>query len=1597
VLRRAALLALLACALVLAPLAPGLPNVPGDQTPPVVTPSITGTLGDDGWYRTNVTVSWVISDPESVILRTSGCDTVTLSTDTVGTRLSCTAESDGGETTVAKTFKVDKTAPGASAAPSRSADENGWYNHPLSVSFDATDGTSGVQSCSPTADYAGPDTSGTPVAGTCRDVAGNTSPASFSVKYDATAPSATPSARQPDANGWFNHAVTVTFQGADGTSGVDTCTQTTYSGPDDSSVAIPGTCTDHAGNVSASGSFTLKYDETAPSATAAPSRGADVNGWHNHPLTVTFSGSDATSGLDSCDAPKSYSSPDDPTAEVSGSCRDRAGNVSPRTFAFKYDATAPGVTATPGRAANGNGWYRAPIDVTFAGTDPVSGVGSCSAPKTYSGPDSGAAEVSGNCTDVAGNVGVKAFGLKYDATVPGVTATPGRSANGNGWYNAPIGVTFAGTDGTSGIDTCDAPKTYSGPDSPGTSVSGSCRDKAGNSGSASQPLKYDATLPDVTAAPGRPPGTGGWYNAPLSVSFSGEDGTSGVDTCDAAKTYSGPDNGSAAVAGACRDKAGNSATDSFALKYDATAPQVNASPSRSADSAGWYNHALSVSFQGSDATAGVDSCDAAKSYSGPDSSGAPVSGTCRDKAGNAGNGSFTVKYDATAPGVTGATPSRPADVAGWHNHALSVQFQGADAMSGLESCTRVDYSGPDSATATVNGSCVDRAANRSATSPFGFKYDATAPGVTAAPDRPVDANGWFNHPLSVRFTGVDPVSDIQDCDAPKSFSGPDTPSTSVSGSCRDRAGNSGSGAVTLKYDSTKPTANATPSRPANANGWYAAPLTVSFSGNDVLSGLDSCDPDKSYSGPDSSSAPVSGACRDKAGNAGSATLSVKYDATAPGVTGGTPSRPADHGTWHNHPLSVQFQGADAMSGLDSCSRVDYAGPDSSTASVSGSCSDRAGNRSASSAFGFKYDATSPAVTAAPDRPMDANGWFNHPLSVTFTGSDATSGVEGCDAPKGYSGPDTASTAVSGACRDNAGNSGSGSATVKYDATKPSASAAPSRAPNGNGWYASPLTVSFSGNDALSGLASCDAPKGYSGPDSAVGSVSGACRDNAGNSRTASLTVKYDATAPTASAAAARAPDANGWYNHPLTVDFDGADATSGIDSCSADAPYGGPDTQSVALSGSCRDRAGNDSATAALTVKYDATAPQVLDADAVRPPDRAGWYNRPVAFAVEAQDATSGIASCPAISYAGPDSGSASMDASCADRAGNRGSRPFPLRYDATGPATTAVTERAPDRNGWYNHPVAVSFAGADSVSGLESCSPPERYEGPDSAQVVVGGVCIDRAGNAGLASIAAGYDATAPALSAAQPDRLPDANGWYRRPVSVSFRGADGMSQIEDCTRASYAGPDAAAAVVAGSCVDRAGNRSATSFQLRYDATAPTLGNVHVKAGNGSATISWTASSDTALVEVRRGDAVVYAGGGQSFTDRGLKNGVLYRYAVSALDEATNAATSSVAGRPSGPLASPLPGAVVSSPPRLAWAPVPRATYYNVQLWRKGRILSLWPRGTSLKLPRTWTYKGKRYKLTRGSYRWYVWPGYGRRSQERFGKLLGSSSFSVR
>ena len=89
------------------------------------------------------------------------------------------------------------------------------------------------------------------------------------------------------------------------------------------------------------------------------------------------------------------------------------------------------------------------------------------------------------------------------------------------------------------------------------------------------------------------------------------------------------------------------------------------------------------------------------------------------------------------------------------------------------------------------------------------------------------------------------------------------------------------------------------------------------------------------------------------------------------------------------------------------------------------------------------------------------------------------------------------------------------------------------------------------------------------------------------------------------------------------------------------------------------------------------------------------------------------------------------------------------VKIDADPPTNVAPAfARPPDFNGWYNHPVVVAWGGADSTSGIASCSS-VSYDGPAEGNVTVGGSCTDNAGNTTSSSVGFDYDATPPTLHA--------------------------------------------------------------------------------------------------------------------------------------------------------------------------------------------------------------------------------------------------------
>jgi hypothetical protein len=341
---------------------------------------------------------------------------------------------------------------------------------------------------------------------------------------------------------------------------------------------------------------------------------------------------------------------------------------------------------------------------------------------------------------------------------------------------------------------------------------------------------------------------------------------------------------------------------------------------------------------------------------------------------------------------------------------------------------------------------------------------------------------------------------------------------------------------------------------------------------------------------------------------------------------------------------------------------------------------------------------------------------------------------------------------------------------------------------------------------------------------------------------------------------------------------------------------------------------------------------------------------------------------------------------------------------DKTAPVVTGgAPARAADVNGWYNHAVGISFSGSDQTSGVAACTS-TTYGGPDSGTAALSGTCTDHAGNVSSPfPYGLRYDETAPLVLGANPERSPNAGGWFNRPVRFDLAGTDPTSGIADCPSVTYGGADSATASFTGTCRDQAGNTAGRVFGLKYDSTPPPILGLKAVVGDRRVDLQWMTTGDAETLEIVRSPgrgseqtSVVFRGSGGQFVDTAVRNGVRYIYELRVGDAAGNGRSGTVSAVPGYRLLSP---AVVRTkrPPLLRWTPVRGARYYNLQLSRGGRkILSVWPSRARYQLKRRWSYAGKRRRLVPGQYQWRVWPGFGPRAKGDYGKQIGPRTFTL-
>jgi CSLREA domain-containing protein len=374
---------------------------PLDSTPPAITPTVTGTLGNNGWYVSDVQVSWSVVDNESPISNQTGCDTQNVTADTSGVTFTCSATSTGGTNSQSVTIKRDATAPTITFASRTAPNSAGWNNSDVTVLWNCSDNLSGAanSSVSTTISTEGANQS---AQGICTDNAGNTaSDTQSGINIDKTAPSILFVSRTPRANtaGWNNTNVTVNWSCADGVSGVvDSAVNQTVS-TEGTNQSATGVCTDLAGNTAQNTQSAINIDKTAPSISLNLRTAANSNGWNNTNVLLEWNCSDALSGAVNPSVSQTVSS-EGANQTAMGTCVDLAGNSASDTQSgINIDKTAPALNPSV-----------SPNPVLLGGTaaaspnaaDALSGLASasCGAPDTAS---VGFKSVSCAATDLAGN------------------------------------------------------------------------------------------------------------------------------------------------------------------------------------------------------------------------------------------------------------------------------------------------------------------------------------------------------------------------------------------------------------------------------------------------------------------------------------------------------------------------------------------------------------------------------------------------------------------------------------------------------------------------------------------------------------------------------------------------------------------------------------------------------------------------------------------------------------------------------------------------------------------------------------------------------------------------------------------------------------------------------------------------------------------------------------------------------------------------------------------------------------------------------------------------------------------------------------------
>ncbi|MBV9186747.1 MAG: Ig-like domain-containing protein [Acidobacteria bacterium] len=770
--------------------------------------------------------------------------------------LTIVGTSAGGSNTItpAPTITNDTTPPAIQGTITPAPNAANWNNSNVTVTFACSDTGSGIATCQAPITVA-TEGAGQIVTGTAVDKAGNSATAHVTVNLDKTAPHFTVTSHtnnqivttpQITVSGGSDDAINATVNGVAAT--VNTSAKTFTSAPlalveKNNSITVSGK--DIAGNTGTA-TINIILDTIQPHVTiTSPANNAVVSGDPAHVAVSGTAGDDQTSvtvvkvnnqpatlnadgtwtiTLDLSAAPS--------PATITVVATDAAGNTANTSISvvtipppvLSLISPAPG-SLVKTRTVNLSGSAGSATTVTVNSQSATVSSGSWTLANFDLGVD-GPHTLTIVGTNAGGPTTITPS-LIVDTTPPTITAAAAPAANGAGWNNSDVTVTFTCSDSGSGIATCQTPITVSAEGASQT-VTGTATDKAGNSANATVTLRIDRTAPAFTFTSHHDHQivntpqvviTGGSDDA-ITATVNGQTATIAA----ASKTFTSPSltltEGNNPIVVTGKDIADNSGTATITLNLDDIKPHVAiTSPANNATvpdpthvvingtASDDQTAVASIQVNGHPATLAADGTWTITLDLSTATSPIDVTAIATDAAGNITTTKISVvtlpppTLTLTLPPPDSYVNHRTVALSGGAGSADSVTVNGqpATVANSAWSIASFDLGNDGPVTLTIAGT---NAGGSTTITPNLF-LDTVPPVIQAAVSPAPNAAGWNNSNVTVTFTCADSGSGIATCPGAANVA-TEAAGQIITGTAVDKAGNSAAARVTLNIDKTAP-------------------------------------------------------------------------------------------------------------------------------------------------------------------------------------------------------------------------------------------------------------------------------------------------------------------------------------------------------------------------------------------------------------------------------------------------------------------------------------------------------------------------------------------------------------------------------------------------------------------------------------------------------------------------------------------------------------------------------------------------------------------------------------------------------------------------